>query len=593
MNNTLKNINDFVKTITFILNSQQKRLGLIVLLITLFNSFLQMIGVAVIVPLITAMTDPNVFMQKWYVILLKNISVINNYTGAFVFICLFSVFVYAFKDAVSIFQVWVSNKYAFKIQRELSVTVLTGYMNRVYDFLINYGTAKILRDTQTDTGAFNNIITAVFTIITEVFAALFILGFIILQDFKMGICILVLGCVCLLIIYKVFKPKMRRAGEKYHNAAAEIQKVLLQSVEGIKEVQVMKKQTFFMKKYADSYIYQQKPQIVIGVGANIPTYIIETVFFSGLMLFICIRSIIDSSYVNNIAIMASYVMGAIRIMPSLGRISIQLNRIIFNKASLINLSNVMENFRDYERRVSIEKRVDSGNNISFKTQLKLEHIFWHYSDTDKNVLSDLSLLIKKGQAVGIIGASGVGKSTLADIILGLHQPQQGNIVLDDVDIKNIPFEYSRVIGYVPQNVYLVDGTVRENVAFGVEEDCVNDEMVWNALDQAQLKDFVNSLEKKLDTVVGERGVKFSGGQRQRIAIARALYRKPQILILDEATSALDNETERAVIESIEKLYGAITMIIIAHRLTTVKMCDIVYEIANGKAKERSKKEVFG
>lgn len=590
---SFKGLRELLGKFIYILNPQQRKLGVLVFALTIFSSFLQMIGVYVIVPLVSAMTDPDGFMQKWYITSLQDMGVIKGFSGAFIFICLFSVFVYFFKDAVSVFQLWVNNKYSFKIQRELAVTVLGGYMRRIYDFFLNYGTAKIIRDTQKDTAAFNSVVTAIFTILTELFTMIFIVMYIIVQDIKMGVCILILGGICLLLIYKVFRPRMKKAGDVYHDAAVENQKILLQSVEGIKEVQIMRKQDYFVDKYEESYRYQQKPQITMGIGGSAPTYIIEALFFGGLMVFICLRTLFDESYVNNISILASYVMGAIRIMPSLGRISAQVNRILYNKPAVDNLHMVMKDIREYEKNTPVEIKVDQGKNVVFKEMLSLEHISWHYTDTSKNVLTNLDFQVKKGQSVGIIGASGAGKSTLADILLGLHIPQEGSIRLDDVDINDIPFEYSRVIGYVPQSVYLVDGSVRENVAFGVDEEEIDDEKIWQSLKQAQMEDFVKNMDYGLDTIVGERGVKFSGGQRQRLAIARALYREPQILVLDEATSALDNDTEKAVMEAIEGLYGTITMIIIAHRLTTVKMCDVIYEIKDGKAIERSKEEVFG
>lgn len=234
-----------------------------------------------------------------------------------------------------------------------------------------------------------------------------------------------------------------------------------------------------------------------------------------------------------------------------------------------------------------------GSAAVFNHSLVLENICWHYQGSDKEILHNLNLTVNKGESIGIIGQSGAGKSTLADIILGLHLPQNGRTLLDGTDILAIPDEYGRTIGFVPQSVYLVDGTVRENVAFGVPNSEINDDLVWECLEKAQLDTFIRGQEKGIETTIGERGVRFSGGQRQRIAIARALYRKPQILILDEATSALDNETEAAVMEAIEGLYGTITMIIIAHRLTTVKKCDKIYEITGGKAVKADKKEIFG
>ena len=222
--------------------------------------------------------------------------------------------------------------------------------------------------------------------------------------------------------------------------------------------------------------------------------------------------------------------------------------------------------------------------------LTVDNVHWQYPSAEKEVLSGITLHIRKGTSVALIGHSGAGKTTLADIILGLYRPQQGCIRFKGTDIRTISGQWSGSVGYIPQSVYLTDDTIRNNVAFGVDEP--DDELVWQALEQAQLKEFVAGLPGRLDTIVGDRGVRFSGGQRQRVAIARALYYNPEILILDEATSALDNETETAVMEAIDSLQGNKTLIIVAHRLTTIRNCDVVYEIADGQAVERVKEELF-
>ena len=240
-----------------------------------------------------------------------------------------------------------------------------------------------------------------------------------------------------------------------------------------------------------------------------------------------------------------------------------------------------------------ENHEDTSKDVHFEQELRVKKICWKYSEGTEYILNNLDLNIQKGQSIAFIGNSGAGKTTLADIILGLLKPQSGQVTLDGKDIFSIGKEWGNIIGYVPQAVYLTDDSIRKNIAFGIKEDDIDETRVWNALEQAQLKEFVESLDEQLDTKVGERGVRFSGGQRQRVAIARALYENPDILVLDEATAALDNETESAVMESIEALQGKITLIIIAHRLTTVRKCDKIYEITNGVAVERKKSEIFG
>ena len=279
-------------------------------------------------------------------------------------------------------------------------------------------------------------------------------------------------------------------------------------------------------------------------------------------------------------------MAAFRILPSVGKITNNYNVIVYYQAMMNdvykNIHEVNEHTKETKEKAELTISGESKTE-GFNEKITLENVSWKYPNAEYNVIENLSMSIRKGSAIGLIGASGAGKTTLADMILGLLPAQSGAIRMDGTDIKEIPMLWSKTIGYVPQTVYLTDDTIRNNVAFGIREDLIDDEAIWKALEQAQLKEFVKSLPKKLDTIVGERGIKFSGGQRQRVAIARALYYDPAILVLDEATSALDNETESAVMDAIESLQGHKTLIIVAHRLTTIQSCDEVYEIANGKA----------
>ena len=231
-------------------------------------------------------------------------------------------------------------------------------------------------------------------------------------------------------------------------------------------------------------------------------------------------------------------------------------------------------------------------NWKFMKGVFAEHITYHYPDSDTEVLHDITLEIPKGKTVALIGPSGAGKTTLADIILGLLPPVSGVVRMDDKNIYENLRSWRQKLGYIPQSIYLSDDTIRNNVAFGIYEDQIDDDAIWKALEKAQLKDFVQGLEKGLDTYVGDRGVRLSGGQRQRIGIARALYHDPEILVLDEATSALDSSTEQAVMESIESLQGLKTMVIIAHRLTTIKNADLIYEVVEGKVIQRKKEDIL-
>ena len=576
-------------SLRFILTRRQKLLGLATLLLSFISAVLQMLGVSVIIPLVSLMTEPEKMMRNEIVLQVCDLLRIRERSQLFILLCAGVSLLYIIKNLFCVFYTWFSAKYSALIERELALRVMENYMHRPYDFFLRYDSAQIMRDAESDPEAVKGLIYALFSVISEVLTVVLIFLFIVVTDWQIAVCLLVIVVLCLVVIYAFFKERMKRQGALRREATAIHQKVFYESVEGIKEIQVMRRQEYFLQAYRDTFLKKQRPEILNTVGTYSPTYVIEGLFVSGLMLFIGLRSVYDEAFVSMLPLLASYAMGAVRMLPSMGRISSNLNGISYHASAL---QSMVEHLRDIEEPAVYVRamqgdvaQVCQRSKETFERDLVVRDVGWHYAGSEKQVLDHLNLTIQKGKSVGIIGASGAGKSTLADIILGLHIPQSGEVLLDGINIFSIPDDYARIIGYVPQSIYLVDGTIRENVAFGEEPERIDDAQIWTSLKQAQLADFIREQQDGLDTVVGERGIRFSGGQRQRLAIARALYRKPQILILDEATSALDNETEAAVMEAIEHLYGTITMIIIAHRLTTVAKCDVVYEIRDGKAVE--------
>ena len=316
---------------------------------------------------------------------------------------------------------------------------------------------------------------------------------------------------------------------------------------------------------------------------------------SGLIGVVVIRLLMGVDVMNFVPQLGMFAMAAFKILPSVGKVSNRITIIVYHLPMLDNIYKVVVKADEYEKEQAQYQNThktnsDDGQNINFCNKVSIQNVAWKYNENKSNILEGLQLDIQKGESIALIGLSGTGKTTLADIILGLLQPQTGCVYMDGKDVYAMPKQWAQIIGYVPQNVFLMDDTVRSNVAFGLKN--VDDKRIWEALEEAQIKEFVEKLPYGLDTIVGERGVKFSGGQRQRIAIARALYNNPQILVLDEATSALDNETENAVMEAVEALQGKMTLIIVAHRLTTIRNCDKIYEIKDGKAVLREKAEVL-
>lgn len=597
----LQKVWDLWNKFQFILTKRQKQLGVFILIMTLAGAVMETLGVSVIVPFVQAMVTPQELMDNRYLQPFIEWLQIRSPGQLVLLLGVGIAVVYVVKNLYLVLLSYCRIRYSTKVQRELSVLMMKSYMRRGYLFFAQVNTSDLLRGVLGDVSAVYQIMYNAFRVFAELFTSVAIIIFIMKTDIMMAACVVVLALICFIVVVMGFRKPMRRLGLEFRASNSEVNKHSLQAFQGIKEVIVMHRQQFFVDRYEKAFYKQQRATIGQTVASESPAYIIEGVCVVGLILAVGLRMYNGSDSAEFIPKMASFAMAAFRILPSLGRITSSFNQIVYYTPSLNkayqNLKEVREAEKAEAEEISAlieqdksEEPPAGAGEAGADDYLSIVDIHWKYPASDHEVLSGINIHIKKGTSVAFIGHSGAGKTTLADIILGLYKPQAGCIKLEGKDIRTMDGKWSECVGYIPQSVYLTDDTIRNNVAFGIDEP--DDELIWQALEQAQLKEFVAGLPDRLDTVVGDRGVRFSGGQRQRVAIARALYYNPPILILDEATSALDTETETAVMEAINSLQGHKTLIIVAHRLTTIRNCDIIYEIAGGYAVERNKEEIF-
>lgn len=586
-------LQDILNKMSYILTHKQKIYCVIMFIMTMIGVVFEALGISIILPVVQVMLNPAQLLEnKWIVIAMKCL----NLEGEFqlvVFVAFLAVLIYLVKNIYLIILSYVRAKFSSKIQRSLGVYMMQSYLKRGYPYFLKVSAHKMHRGITGDVAGVYNIIYNSFRLLAEIFTVIAIGIYILVADILMSMLILTIAGTSVIITVCLCKHKMRDLGEAFRKYDTEMKSYSYQTFHGIKEVLVMNKQEYFIEEYEGACKEQQKAMVGQTVLAESPVYIYEVVCVIGMIVAVCFRLFLgggDLEFISNVAVI---LVAAFRIMPSLGRISNEANIIMFNipamNATYANLREANENEHDIIEQTNAEER---HGIICFQNELKLENVGWKYEGTSENVIKNLNLTIRKGDSVALIGESGAGKSTVADIILGLFRPFEGTVCMDGIDIKEIPKAWCKIIGYVPQSVYILDASIRKNVAYGVKEEEIDDALVWNALEQAQLKTFVEELPEKLDTILGERGVRFSGGQRQRIAIARALYYNPDILILDEATSALDNKTEEAIMEAIELLKGYKTLIIVAHRLSTIRQCNYIYEIKDGQAIKREKQDIF-
>lgn len=589
----LKKVADLAQKFNYILDSAQKKWAVVIFILSFIGALVEMLGVSAVLPMIQVMIDPDALMENEYIALIAQKFEINNSREMLILMVVGIICLYLIKNVYLFFLSYAKVKYSHKIQRELSVKMMKYYMQRGYLFFVQHNSSELMRGITATPSSIYQVIIGLLNMISEALTVLSICLFIVIADIKMAAVMVILILICFFTVIFGFKNMMQQYGKKNHLYNAKVTKASLQAFQGIKEVLVMHRQNYFVNKYRDAYIQQQKAAMGQSIASFAPGYFIEMVCVTGLLGYVCVQCLYSDNIAALIPTLGTFVVAAIRILPALGRISSGVNTIIFYLPGVRDMYN---NFKEVEKNEYVaaqsKEYSDEEKRFEFNKEIVIQGLDWKYPKANGYVLKNVNLTIHKGESVALIGASGAGKTTLADILLGLLIPEKGDILVDGKSMLHSTEKWGKMIGFVSQAFYLNDDTIRNNIAFGVDEEKIDDDRVWRALEQAQLKEFVEGLDKKLDTMLGERGVRFSGGQRQRVAIARALYSAPDVLILDEATAALDNETEMAVMEAVEHLKGKITLVIIAHRLTTIRDCDKVYEVKDGKIWERDKEEVL-
>ena len=469
---------------------------------------------------------------------------------------------------------------------------MNSYMHQNYLFHVSRNVAELQRNVTEDVNGFYTVVLNVLQLVAEVSVCVVLVIYLMSTDIMTTIVIAALIFIFAVFFGIIFKKVLVKKGQENRQVNIQLTKWVLQSFSGIKEIKVMNKEKFFLDNYDKTYkrfTVLQRQQTMLSFISR-PT--METMCICGLLITVVVKMIwFQEDIANFIPALSVFAIAAFRMLPSFNRISGYLSAIMFNKPAVDVLYGDLKEI-DELKTASEEKAKYEVTIQKLSNGIDVKNISFQYPNADKQVIRNLSMHIEPNTSVAFIGASGSGKSTLADIILGVLEPQTGTIEVEGIDIKKNLNGWHQCLGYIPQTIYLMDDTIRANIAFGLEKKQIDKSSLWDAVKEAQLESFVKSLPQGLDTVIGDRGVKLSGGQRQRIGIARALYSKPVVLILDEATSALDNETEREVMEAIDGLRGTRTLIIIAHRLTTIKNCDVIYEVKDGGIEERMKSDIF-
>lgn len=482
--------------------------------------------------------------------------------------------IYSIKAIFLVFLAWLQTKFIFDLHASLSQRLFASYLRQPYEFHLQRNSAQLIRNVITEVNLFTNAATASMILLTEgmVLLGITILLFIV-EPWGTLLATGTLGFAAW-IFHQIVRTRIPRWGkERQRHDGLRIQHVQ-QGLSGVKDIKLLGREADFLAQYrlpnyGNAYVLQRQ-----HFFQQLPRLWLELLAVAALAIVVLVMTGQGKPLDVLLPTLGLFGAAAFRLMPS-------VNRLIGGVQSVRFALPVINTLHHDLVQIVVPAAVKHNNKQPFNNQLVLNHVNFSYPNTDEPALRNVSLTIPRGTSIGIIGGSGAGKSTLVDVILGLLYPTNGAVTVDQIDIQSNLRGWQDQIGYVPQTIYLTDDTLRRNVAFGLADDQINEAAVRRAIRSAQLEDFVNTLPEGLDTLVGERGVRLSGGQRQRIGIARALYHDPAVLVLDEATSSLDTLTERGVMEAIRAMHGDKTIIIIAHRLSTVEYCDRLYQLDRG------------
>lgn len=573
--------------LNYIFDKKQKGSFVVLAVMILIGGVFETLGVSMLIPAVNAIMQPDLVREK-----IGKFPALSHFltqdlqlnTDAKLLCALFGFLIglYVVKNLYLLLLAYKQNRFIARARNDMISRVMREFLNRPYEEYLGADIPTVFRITDGDIPHTFSLVLALLQLMTECVVSLFLVIYLIRVNWQMTLLLMLVLALLTLWNAKVLKKKLNAIGKRNQDIQSRIAKWRIQSIYGLKDVKVLNRQDFFIHNYYESGKVGAELATKYAVLNNLPHLVIETIFMATILGFMMALLTSGQNLSAFLPQLMAFGVAAIRVMPSANRINTYMTEIAYEQPSL---DFVYENLTDAmktNKKMAAERAKVAGGALHLEKEIRLEGITFRYPDGDRNIFTDASMVIPKGKSVGIKGASGAGKSTIVDILLGLLHVQKGEITCDGANIFSNYESWLSQIGYIPQSIYLIDESIRDNIAFGIDEREIDDARIREVAAEAQLLEFIDSLPEGLDTKIGDRGVRLSGGQRQRIGIARALYHNPEILVFDEATSALDNETEAALMGAINSFHGRKTMIIIAHRLNTIENCDLIYEVKGEK-----------
>lgn len=570
-----------LKKIFYILPKGDSVKLVILLLLMLFAAGLEVAGIGMIPAFVAIVADPERVMEiEWLEPTLRMLE-ISTSRDLLIWGSSVLVGIFIFKSLYIIAFNYYEARFIYHRRYTISHRMMRAYMHAPYIFHLQRNTAELLRNIAQEVNVFiSTVVTNLLKMIREAVMALAILVFLFVMEPLITLIVISLSGLGAGTFILMNKKKMKEYGQEEQERRSEMIKALNQGLGGIKDARVLNREEEFIEKFRIHALKSTRLLAYIRFIQQVPRPVVETTAVVGMLLVSVLLLWQDRPMSAIIPTLTLFAMATVRLMPSVQQIVSMYTNVRYNIVTLNPIYDDLKQLEEYNTRFIEDRK--RKNQITLKDSIELRNVSYSYPDSDEQALNNVSITIPKGKAVAFVGASGAGKTTMVDLILGLLDPDEGQISIDGVDIQKNLSAWQQNIGYIPQMIYLADETLRSNIAFGLPKDEIDDDKVLKAIKLAQLESLLKQLPKGLDTIVGEHGTRLSGGQRQRIGIARALYHEPKVLVMDEATSSLDNITEKQITTAIESLKGERTLIMIAHRLTTVKNCDTLYFMEKGE-----------
>ncbi|MDB4811979.1 ABC transporter ATP-binding protein/permease [Candidatus Pelagibacter sp.] len=574
-----------IKKVLFLFTQKEKFEVSVLLVMILIMALLDMIGVASILPFMAIVTNPSLIETN---IILKSVFQFSKTFGVenyqqFIFALGFMVFfMLVISLAFKAFTTFIQVRFVQMREYSISSRLVEGYLHQPYSWFLSRHSADLGKTILSVVKeVIGNGVNPLMELVAKSIVAITLIALLIITDPKLALIVGLSISLIYTFIFFFFRNFLNRIGKERLKSDQQRFTSISEAFGASKEVKVGGLEEVYIKKYSESAkIFAQNQAQSVAIS-QIPRFIIEALAFGGIMLIILYMMTKTGSFNDALPIISLYVFAGYRLMPALQQIYVSFTQLTFIGPSIDALNN------DIKKLKQLNSDQAQGT-LQLKKEITLKDVYYNYPNSSRTALKRININIPVKSTVGLIGATGCGKTTTVDIILGLLEPQKGTLEVDgQIITEKNSRAWQRSIGYVPQHIYLADDTIEANIAFGIDHKDINQKVIEKVSKIANLHDFVtNELTKKYQTIIGERGVRLSGGQRQRIGIARALYHNPQVLVLDEATSSLDNQTEQVVMEAVNNISKDITIILIAHRLNTVKDCNIIFKLEKGEVVEQ-------